>query len=136
MEFLQENWYWAAMAVVSGGLFLQSTFKPGSKSVSPVEATLLINKEDAIVLDVRDSNEFHQGHIPNARHIPLKDLAQRLSELEKFREQTIIVNCLSGGRSAQACAVLKKEGFNQVLNLDGGISAWEQAGQPITKKRK
>ncbi|NMG05226.1 rhodanese-like domain-containing protein, partial [Azoarcus taiwanensis] len=73
MDFLLDNWYWAALAVVTGTwLLVDMVRSAGDKTqLSPVEATLLINREDAVVVDVRDIGEYQQGHIPNARHIPL-----------------------------------------------------------------
>ncbi|NTV09246.1 MAG: rhodanese-like domain-containing protein [Zoogloea sp.] len=137
MDFIQQNWYWVAMAVISGGLLIGTGFRGRSAGgVTPAEATQLINREDAVVIDVREAGEFAAGHIPNARHIPLGELSKRMTELEKLRERNIVVNCQSGGRSGKACGVLRKAGFEKVHNLDGGIGAWEQAGLPVSKKRK
>lgn len=135
VEFIQQNWYWAALAAVSGGLLIATSLKGGS-GVSPARATQLINREDALVVDVREANEYAAGHLLNARHIPLGELDKRLGELEKFKDKPIILNCQSGSRSASACGVLRKAGFTQVHNLEGGIAAWEQAGMPVSRKRK
>lgn len=138
IDFLQQNWYWAAMAVFSGGMFVYQSVRGGSASqnVSPMQATLMINREDALIIDVRDPAEFNQGHIPNARHIPLKELMSRQEELRSQPERPIIINCHSGGRSIDACMQLRKAGFTKVFNLEGGLAAWQQAGQPVTRKRK
>jgi rhodanese-related sulfurtransferase len=136
LEFIQQNWYWAALAVVSGGMLIFTSVKGGAKGISPQEATQLINREDALVLDVRESSEFAAGHILNARHIPLADLEKRLADLEKFKDKPIIVNCQSGARSETACATLAKAGFGHVLNLSGGIAAWQDAGMPVSRKKK
>lgn len=138
MEFLQQNWYWAALAAASGAwLLFDLARSQGDKSqLSPVEATLLINREDAQLIDVRDQGEFAGGHIPNARHIPLAELERRNSELEKFKERPIILCCATGSRSAAALATLRKAGFERIFNLRGGIAEWEKAGQPLSRKRK
>ena len=138
MEFLQQNWYWAALAAASGSWLLFDLARAqGDKTlVSPVEATLLINREDATVIDVRDQGEFAQGHIPNARHIPLADLARRSSELEKVKARPLILCCASGARSSSAISTLKKAGFEKLFNLRGGLYEWEKAGQPVSRKRK
>lgn len=138
MEFLQQNWHWAALAVASGGWLLFDTIRNrGDKTqVSPVEATLLINREDAVVVDVRDEAEFTRGHIPNARHLPLSDLERRSGELEKFKSRPIIIYCQSGSRSASAITQLKKAGFDKLHSLRGGLMEWEKAGQPISRKKK
>jgi rhodanese-related sulfurtransferase len=82
---------------------------------------------------VRDATEYAAGHIPKARHIPVADIGKRLKELEKFKNRPIVVNCHSGNRAASACAVLKKNGFQEVFPLKGGILGWQQAAMPTEK---
>ena len=106
----------------------------GYSSVSPSESTQMINRDDALILDVRESNEYSQGHIINSLHIPLSGLKTRMKDLEKHKAKKVIVACRSGHRSSQACANLKKEGFEQVFNLRGGVMAWESANLPLIKK--
>lgn len=134
MEFVQQNILWVIAAAVSGAMLIASYVRGGGKGVSVNEATLLINREDAVVLDVREASEWSAGHIPNARHIALGRLQSHLSELEKFKDKPIIVCCASGNRSSSACGTLKRAGFERVYNLEGGIGAWSGAGLPVTKK--
>jgi len=105
----------------------------GYPSASPGEVTQLINREDAVVLDIREDNEFHTGHIVNAVHIPLGFLKDRRPELEKYKNRPIIAVCRSGSRSGQACSQLKKAGFENIYNLKGGMMAWQHASLPIDK---
>jgi len=107
----------------------------GASSVQPYEAALLINHEDAIVLDVREENEYKQGHIINSVHIPLGKLSERMGRLEKYRNRPIITSCASGNRSAQMCSKLRKNGFEKVYNLKGGIYAWQNASLPLTRDK-
>ena len=138
LEFLQQNWHWAALATFSGGMLLFDTIRNGARkdALSPIEATLLINREDAVLIDVRDAGEFSGGHIPNARHFPLADLERRIGELEKFKSRPLILYCASGARSNSALAQLKKAGFERIYNLRGGLQEWERTGQPISRKKK
>jgi rhodanese-related sulfurtransferase len=85
----------------------------------------------AILLDVREKNEWQAGHAPKARHIPLGQLAARHHELPADR--TVITVCRSGMRSAQAARLLATQG-RQVLNLSGGTHAWTRAGLPVVAK--
>lgn len=133
MEFIQENIMWVMLALVSGGMLLLTTLKGGG-GISVTEATNLINREDGVVLDVRESGEWSTGHIPNARHIALGQLGGHITELEKIRDKPIIVCCASGNRSSSACSTLTKAGFTRVFNLAGGIGAWRDAGLPVTTK--
>lgn len=105
----------------------------GFQSASPGDATQLINREDAVVLDIREDNEYHAGHIVNSLHIPLSYLNDRITELERHKSKPIIVGCRSGSRSSKACSLLKKQGFEHIYNLKGGIMAWQHANLPVTK---
>jgi rhodanese-related sulfurtransferase len=91
---------------------------------------MLFNHEDALVLDVREKSEWADGHITNAKHVPLAQIKDRLSDLEKHKDKPIIAVCRSGNRSGHACGILKKAGFEKLHNLTGGMQAWNQAGLP------
>lgn len=134
MEFVQQNIMWVLLAALSGGMLLVSFLQGGGAGISVAEATLLINREDALVLDVRETHEWSSGHIPNARHVALGHLDKHISEIEKFKERPVIVCCASGNRSSSACGTLRKAGFQRVFNLNGGIGAWTEAGLPVTTK--
>ena len=136
MQFLQDNWMLVTLALISGTMLVWN-FIGGSLSgveqADTLKATRLYN-DDALVLDVREDKEYAAGHIPKARHIPLGQLAGRLQELDKFKSKPILVTCRSGHRSARACGMLKKAGFETVYNQAGGILAWERANLPVTTK--
>ena len=134
MEFINQNILLISIVVVSGlGLLWPMFARPSGNSVNPGEATLLINREDAIVVDVREADEFAAGHLPDARNIPGSKLAERISEIEKYKDKPVIVCCATGMRSNKACAELKKNGFSRINNLAGGVDAWVGAGYPIKK---
>jgi len=135
LEFVQNNLMYVVLAVVSGSMLLWQMIKgTGGSQVTPQQATLMMNREDAIVIDVRDAKEWATGHIPNARHIILDQLEKHLPELEKLKERPLILNCQMGGRSGTACGTLKKHGFEKVFSLAGGIDAWREAGLPVTTR--
>jgi len=94
----------------------------------------LINRGKALILDVRDNAEFASGHLPDAKNIPLGELAGRIGELDKFKAKSVIVVCQSGARAATAAGLLAKAGFADVVNLDGGVAAWKGAGMPLVNK--
>ncbi|SJM90963.1 Rhodanese-like protein (modular protein) [Crenothrix polyspora] len=97
-------------------------------SVSPQEAATLFSEKKAVIVDVREDDEWNQQHIPGAIHIPLGQLLGRLTELEQYKNTPIITQCQKGGRSQQALTVLKSLKFSKVYNLEGGIDAWNKAG--------
>lgn len=108
----------------------------GIESVPPLQAVGLINHDNALVLDVRETNEFESAHIINALHISVGTLGNNLAKLDKYRQQPILVGCASGNRSSHACRILKKNGFEKVYNLKGGMLAWQSAGLPTAKGKK
>jgi rhodanese-related sulfurtransferase len=132
MKFIQENIFLIAVAFVSGAMLVWPMMRRGGgASVNTLQATMLINKEDALILDVREPAEYNAGHILNARNIPLGELDKRAAEIAKWKEKPIVVACASGNRSASALGVLKKQGFSRAVNLSGGFAAWQQAGLPV-----
>ena len=136
VEFVQHNILLIAVAVVSGGMLIWPYLRGGvggGASVDAAGATRLINREDAVVVDVREPNEYGAGHILGARNLPLSRIADGAAELAKRKAKPIILYCDSGNRSAKAVGLLKKQGFERVVNLAGGIAGWRQAGLPVEK---
>jgi rhodanese-related sulfurtransferase len=137
INFVSHNWMLIiALVVILVMLFLNlfGNKLRGYEVIDPIGSVKLINHEDAVVLDVRENNEYHNGHILNSIHIPQGNLASRITELEKYKTKPIIVGCRSGNRSGHACALLKKQGFETVYNLKGGVMAWQSANLPLTRK--
>lgn len=136
MDFVVQNIWLVLLTAMSGFMLFGGGLMgrlSGIKQVGPQEAVMLFNHQDALVLDVREDSEFRDGHITKAKHVPLGQLKSRLPDLEKYKGKPIVVVCRTGSRSGHACGVLRKAGFENVSNLAGGISAWEQAGLPKEK---
>jgi rhodanese-related sulfurtransferase len=135
MEFISQNVVWVALAAVSGSMLLSSLIRGrlGPDGVSPMSATLMINREDALVLDVRDAAAFATGHIAGARNIELGKLKERLVSLDKFKKKPVIVVCQRGHSAAAACGTLRRGGFEKVFKLAGGLAAWEESSQPLAR---
>ena len=133
MKFIIEHIFLLAIVLLSGGALLWPALTMRGKRASPLEVTQLINRGKTTVLDVRDAAEFANGHLRDAKHIPLAELAQRSGELDKVKSRTIVVVCQKGTRSASACKQLAKAGFEDVVSLDGGLAAWQSAGLPLAK---
>jgi rhodanese-related sulfurtransferase len=103
-------------------------------SLTPAAAVQLMNKEDVVVLDVREAAETIGGKITRAIQIPVGAMAKRIGELEKHKDKTLLVYCKSGARSGVACKQLGKHGFDKVYSLNGGLMAWQEAHLPLSKK--
>jgi rhodanese-related sulfurtransferase len=135
-EFVQHNILLIAVFVVSGGMLLWPMLRPSGRELSSTDATLKINRENAVVIDVRTPDEFKSGHVPESINIPRDKFKERIAEIEKFKGRPIIVNCASGVRSSGACGDLKRLGFDNVFQLSGGMNGWLQAGMPMAKGGK
>jgi len=134
MDFITQNVLLISLVVISGLALLWPVLVcPAGNEVNPGEATTLINREDARIVDVREADEFASGHLPDALNIPVSKLSERVGELEKFKDKPIIFCCASGMRSGKASAELKKQGFAKLYNLAGGVDAWVGAGYPVKK---
>lgn len=126
-----------ALFVASGAMLLWPEISKlvgvGGAEIGTLEATRLMNQGQVLVLDVREDKEFAAGHLPRARHIPVRELSKRVDEIGKFKSKPVIVTCQRGARSAAASRFLKKAGFTTVYNLKGGLNAWQQASLPVEK---
>lgn len=105
----------------------------GVKAIPPAEATRMINHDNAIVVDMREDKDYRDGHIVNAIHAPAGS-GKDIGKLEKYRDKPVIVYCRHGQRSTAYCSKLKKQGFESVYNLKGGLLAWQKDSLPLSKK--
>jgi len=135
MDFIQNNLLLIAVAFASGAMLIWPFVRrtAGGPWVSTLQATQMINREDALLLDVREPAEYAKGHILGAKNVPLADLERRAAEFDRQKAKPVIVTCDSGSRATRAIGVLKARGFANVFNLNGGYGAWLQAGLPVEK---
>lgn len=99
-----------------------------------VKAAKSLSDQGALLLDVREPDEYAAVHAVNAKLIPLGEVGTRLKEIEAYKDKPVAVICRSGRRSAQAVSLLKESGFTQVVNVEGGTQAWVQAGLDVIKQ--
>lgn len=99
--------------------------KRGCTTITGSQFKKMISNNNILILDVRSSGEYKKGHIPNAKNLPVDTLSSKLSTLNSYKDSEIVVYCASGGRSARACDILSKNGFNKVYNLSGGVSSYK-----------
>ena len=105
------------------------------KQLSPQEMTLLVNKEEGVIVDIRADKEFKASHIVDAKNVTAEKINKNdIASLEKFKERPIIVVCTAGISASKSADQLVKAGFNQVNILKGGMNAWVNAGLPVVKK--
>jgi len=107
----------------------------GFKAVNPAGLTELINREDALLLDLSAAGDFEKGHIPGARNVPPGQFDPQSKMLAKAQERPVALACRSGTASAEAAKKLVKAGFKRVVWLDGGVLAWQAANLPLARGR-
>lgn len=133
MKFFIDNILLFALALISGVMLLLPGLQRRGAKVSILQATQMFNQGKTLLLDVRDESEYANGHVRDAKNIPLQQLPTRIAELEKYKAKSVIVMCASGIRSAKALDQLKSAGFGDVFSLDGGLAAWQAQGLPTVK---
>ena len=110
-----------------------SRFTRGYKGISPAELTRLINREDALVIDVSAHNDFEKGHIVGSKHLAMSQFDPAHKLLAKSKDQPVVIVCRSGVTAGNAAKQLVKAGFTRVQILEGGVGAWQQAELPLTR---
>lgn len=133
MKFIIDHIFTVALVVISGGFLLFPALQPRGKRASALQVTQLINRGKSTIVDVRSAEEFAAGHLRDAKNIPLADLATRIGELEKSKSRSVVVVCQTGARADKAVRQLAAAGFDDVVSLDGGLTAWQAAGLPVAK---
>jgi rhodanese-related sulfurtransferase len=126
-----------ALAFVGIGIALvvneMQRFTRGYKAISPAELTRLINREDALVVDVSALNDYEKGHIVGSKHVAMSQFDPESKLLAKVKDLPVAVVCRTGMTAGNAAKRLVKAGFSKVYWLDGGIAAWQQAELPLAK---
>ena len=138
LDFIANNWHLFAALIVISLLIGIDTMRrggAGANQVSAVQLPQLINQENAVVVDVCPAEEFRKGHIPAAINIPVDQIKEQLGQLEKFRkkDRPIVLSCRSGQRASRAATVLRKNEFERVYTLSGGLAAWEKENLPLER---
>ena len=133
MKFIIDHIFLIGLVVISGGALVWPVLATRGKRASALQVTQMINRGKTTVLDVRDAKEFAEGHIRDAKNIPLAELSKRIAELDKSKNKTVVVVCQKGTRSGAAVKQLADAGFADALSLEGGIAAWSAQGSPLVK---
>ncbi|GAB6262748.1 rhodanese-like domain-containing protein [Photobacterium sp. CCB-ST2H9] len=140
IEFVTSNpmlslvWVGLVVALISS-MVKQKT--AGYTVVTPNQATVMVNREDGIFVDIRNKDEFQRGHIAGALHIlPSEIKAQNLGPLEKYKSAPIIVVCKTGQTAQESANLLHKAGFSNVKLLKDGLISWNEANMPLVTGKK
>lgn len=137
IHFIQQNLILSGVAAALLGAIVYTEIRRLTKryqDINPTQAVQLMNREQAVLLDLRESTELESGTIRGSKHLAASVLLKRIDELGNYKDKPVIAFCASGLRAPVACRQLTKHGFTKVHHLKGGLAAWEQANMPITKK--
>ncbi|MEE2024011.1 MULTISPECIES: rhodanese-like domain-containing protein [Alkalimonas] len=139
IEFIGNNLIlsliWAALAFMLIFGMIKARLS-NIKLVSPTELTMLVNRQNAAVLDIRPEADYTKGHITAAKHLPLDDIIQgKAKGLEKLKANPIIVVCQAGISAQKAAAALAKQGCSEVRVLQGGMNSWLGASLPVVRAK-
>jgi rhodanese-related sulfurtransferase len=132
IQFLFEQWMLVSLLLVLVIFFFNMESRKAGATVSPQVLSQMVNKQDAVLLDIRDSGDFSGGHIVGSLNIPVAKFAERKVELEKHKAHPIIVVCKMGQSASGIAKQLTQDGY-QVFRLRGGISEWQSSQMPLVK---
>ncbi|MGI4812546.1 MAG: rhodanese-like domain-containing protein [Janthinobacterium lividum] len=135
MKFLTDytNLALLVIAIVAGALLLWPILRRG-KGLTAQDATQLINRRNAVVIDVRAADAFAAGHLPLSRHLEFSEVASKIGQVARNKKNPLLLVCESGQRSGKAEAILRDAGYDEVYSLQGGLNAWRQAGLPTVRQ--
>ncbi|MDR6857149.1 rhodanese-like domain-containing protein [Variovorax guangxiensis] len=134
MKFIVDNWMLILIALSSGGMLAWPLLRgANSGSLTAQGAVQLINRERAVVVDVREPEEFAAGHMTGARNVPLNQLEEKLAAAVKNKTVPLLLVCATGSRAQRAVAVAKKLGYEQAQAVAGGLKSWKEANLPVEK---
>ena len=132
LEFITAHYVLSGIFITIVVLLIMQQSRNSGRNVSSRELTAMVNRDEACVLDIRTKKDFTSGHIVGSLNISSDQLKDRMSELEKHKNKTIIVVCASGINAGAACSELKKAGVT-VARLSGGITGWRSENLPVVK---
>jgi len=133
LEFVLQQWMLVGALLTLIALLIGLETRGGAKSVSPRQLSDLVNRQQGVILDVRDKNDFRTGHIVDALNIPHTQIKDRIGELNAHKDKPVIVVCKLGQHAGLVARSLKLAGFAQVYKLGGGITEWQSEQLPLVK---
>jgi rhodanese-related sulfurtransferase len=132
-SFIGNHALLAGSFVVLLALFIRNEMNRGGAGISAQKLVDLVNREEAVVVDLRDKKEFDLGHLVGAVNVPYSALESRIDELSKYRERPVVLICKMGQHAGTAGTMLRKKGFANVSRLTGGFMEWRNQNLPVVR---
>jgi rhodanese-related sulfurtransferase len=131
---MAEQWLLIGALATTLIMLLVHESRKAGPALSITEAVQLVNSDGGVFLDIRDAADYARGHITDAMNIPFATLPGRTGELEKFRDQPIVVVCKMGQSAGSATKTLRTQGFERAQKLAGGMMEWDAQKLPVITK--
>ena len=132
-EFIGNHFILVGVFIFLLVAFFVNEGKQGGAAIGTSNLVTLVNREGAVILDIRDNKEYSAGHIAGAVNMPYASVDSRIGELEDYKEKPVVVVCKMGQHSSSAGKKLKAQGFTDVRRLSGGMSEWSASNLPVVK---
>ncbi|HMV72194.1 MAG TPA: rhodanese-like domain-containing protein [Pseudomonadales bacterium] len=133
IEFIGARWYLFALVILLMFLLMNHERRRGGPSISPAQLTMLVNQHEGVVVDLRETADFRQGHIVDSISVPAAKFAERIAELERHRDKPVVLVCKYGQSVNDASKALRQNGFDKVFKLGGGITEWQNQQLPLVR---
>jgi rhodanese-related sulfurtransferase len=132
-EFIGNHYILVSIFVFLLVAFIINEGKQGGSAITPGNLVKLVNREGAVIVDIRDNKDFGNGHIAGAVSMPLAAIDSRVGELEKYKDKPIVLVCKMGQTASAAGRKLKAQGYEDVRRLSGGMAEWTATNLPVVK---
>lgn len=133
IEFASNHFILVSLFLVLIVAFIINEGKQGGAAISPSNLVTLVNREGAVIIDVRDGKEFGNGHIAGAVNVPASSIDSRIGDLLAYKEKPVVLVCKMGQHAGAAGRKLKAQGFENVRRLSGGMAEWTASNLPVVK---
>ena len=132
-EFISNHYILVSAFVFLLVAFVINEGKLGGAAITPTNLVNLVNREDAVLVDIRDTKEYSAGHIAGAVSMPVSSIDARIGELESYKEKPVVLVCKMGQHASSVGRKLKDLGFENVRRLSGGMAEWTASSLPMVK---
>ena len=132
-EFIGNHYILVSVFVFLLVAFVVNEGKRGGAAISPNNLVNLVNRNGAVVIDIRDKKDFGNGHIAGAINMPFSSIDSRVGDLESYKEKPVVLVCKMGQHAGSIGRKLKSQGFEDVRRLSGGMAEWGANSLPVVK---
>ncbi|MDP6164594.1 MAG: rhodanese-like domain-containing protein [Gammaproteobacteria bacterium] len=134
IEFSINHWDMVLALLATLAMLVWTERRKAAPSVTPQQATVMGNSDDALMLDIRSAADYKSGRVLNSTNIPFAELSKRLDDLKKYRDKPVVLICKTGQTAGSAANMLRKDGYSKVYRMTGGMVEWTNQGLPLVRK--